>query len=257
MPTIAKESRMGKDQSQQQAKEESFNKAQVEEMLNKLRQELNEARERDVSAVRSDLSKAHARRQAGWEKERQGFEEQLHGLATKDLDEPARASYEAKRQQERADALEAKLDKISAELEASRNMGAYVQGLTSAFGVKVEELDLESLDSLTASGWSAAAKAFQEQRQRSQQLEQELSKLKETGTKTGTKAAEVTEPPDVVTDSRGVAKGTPTLYDLRKSVSQRLGKKELNWQPSKQRSNARGHWREAIGDAKWLLPVPI
>lgn len=197
---------------------------QIAETRSELEQEFNERVERDVSNVRSQLMRAHSQREQEWQEQQEAYEDRIRNLETKDMDEDERAKYEANAYRSRVEEMKGQLSELQAELNASRNMGAYVTGLVKGFGIDPTKLDLTDPDALSESAWEAATTAYQSKSQKVEELEQELAKVRKGGDETPPEEKPpVEKAPDVVTGIQGASKGSPTLLDLRKSASEKMG----------------------------------
>jgi hypothetical protein len=200
--------------------EETLTKAQVDELLAQER----EVYEGHVSKVRSDLMRANAQREKEFEERDQAYQQRIMELEMKDLDDSERAVYEARAYKERMHELEQRLDSERARARNAENMGAYISGLAQGFGVDIKDLDMSSPEALTESGFTAAASNFQEAQSRIDELQGLVEELKTGKSQAPVEEPKVKDAPDVVTGITGESgTGAPTLMDLRKSVSKRLG----------------------------------
>jgi len=217
----------GDDQETPQANEELLTMEQVQTQIDTATQELRVESEKDINNVRSDLMRAHNEREKAWDEQDKQYQETILELQTKDMDEADRAVFESKHYVKRNIELQERLDQTQADLDQSRNMGAYISGMAQAFGVDIKELDLSNPEKLSQTAFDAAAENFKEQGERVQELEGLLDKAKGQGDSEddvdGVPKPKVEKPPIVVTETGGTASGEPTLIDIRKSVSKNMG----------------------------------
>jgi hypothetical protein len=180
--------------------------------------------ELNVGRVRSQLMRATNAERTQWEAQDQAYQEQIFGLTVKDMDENARARYERDLYAKRSAELEERQAQVQSELEASKAIGPYLKHLVTGFGVKLEDIDLEDIDRLSESAFQAAVKSHQDLRTQYSELERKYKDLETGGTQQKPNVGDKTPAaPDVVTKAGGSIDTAPTILDLRKSVSQKMG----------------------------------
>ena len=220
---------VGKDQSATTpVKESVLDEAKVESMIEAAKTAIRAEYEGPgghLAQVRSQYAKTLNEREQAWEAQRGEFENALHASNTKGLSEQDRALYERDLYKERSALLLDQVQQTRSELAAARNMGNYVRGLKTSFGVDVEDLDLESVDRLSETAFTAAANAHQATLAELKQTKDKLATL-ELQAKGNASPEGTTQPArgaleaPAVTTVTGVTKTTPvSLLDLRKSLS--------------------------------------
>jgi len=129
-------------------------KRQVEESQKKI-QELEQARERDVSQLRSTLDSRHAQERQEYEARVQEYETKMHQAAMANMDEAERVAYRLQVAEDRNRKLELEREAARQEAQSSAGMMQYAKGFMEQ-GVKFEQLDFnQGLGGLYASGWQA------------------------------------------------------------------------------------------------------
>ena len=208
------------DRSEQsQANDETFSKAQVQEMIDQaVEGSVSKTDvEQQIGNVRSSLMRSQNEERAGWESEREQFRDALINVQTKDMDDGTRNAYEAELYKGRSDELRQELAQTREALEAAQQMGSYVQGLVQGFGVDIKDLDLTNVDTLSQTAFSAAAERYKETASELRQAQERITELQ------GTDDEAPPEAPEVVTTTGGTPDRAPTINDLRKSVSEEAG----------------------------------
>ena len=218
-----------KDQSAASQPKEQLTKEQISELIESAKTELRAEYEGPgghLAKVRSQYARTLNEREQVWEGQRQQFENALHASNTRDLNEQDRAVYERDLYKDRSALLFDQVQQTRADLAAARQMGTYVRGLQESFGVDPKDLDLETVDALSESAFTAAANAHQNTlselraaNDKVQTLELQISgKAALAGTENAPASKAVVAP--AVTTVIGGTKTTPvTLLDLRKSLS--------------------------------------
>lgn len=173
------------------------------------------ARERDVSKVRSDLMRAHAQRQKEWEERDKHYQQQLHDLAVKDMDDASKSKYEADFYRGRVLEMEKELSEVRQQMGETTQMLGFTKALQEGFGIGMKDLNVESPENLMESGWQAVTNSYQ-------QLRQELDELRTKGTTPPPPTPR--DAPPVVTDVGGQTGGPSTLTDIVQSVGKQLGR---------------------------------
>jgi len=219
----------GKDQQQASANESPQVSPEVQKMIESAIAEATKGMvsrdemELNVGRVRSQLMRATNAERSQWEAQDQAYQEQIYGLTVKDMDENARARFERDLYARRSAELEERQSQIQSELEASKAIGPYLKHLVTGFGVKLDDINLEDVDQLSESAFQAAVKAHQDLRTQHSELERKYKALETGGAHQQANVGETPAAPDVVTKAGGSIDTAPTILDLRKSVSQRMG----------------------------------
>ena len=210
--------------------EQTFSQSQVDELkaswTEETRAEIQAETEKQIGNVRSDLMKAQAQERKDWQRRDSQHEKLVHDLTVRDMDENQRNAFEAKLYAERNLELSQRLAQTEEDLAAANQMGSYMQGLATSFGVDLKDLDASDLDRLSETAWDAAANKHKQVLQELETARQELEVAR-----TGKPVEDGGEPqkpplpkaPEVVTDVGETPKGVPTILDMRKSISQKLG----------------------------------
>ena len=177
-----------------------------------------------LAQVRSQYARTLNEREAAWDGQRQQFEDALHQSNTKGLSEQDRAMYERDLYKERSSLLLDQVQQTRADLAAARQMGTYVRGLQESFGVDVKDLDLESVDRLSETAFTAAANAHQQTLSELRAAQDKIAtlELKATGNASQDGTGAITgaiEAPAVTTVIGGTKTSPVTILDLRKSLS--------------------------------------
>lgn len=210
--------------------EQTFSQSQVNELIAKasdgVRTEIQAETEKQIGNVRSDLMKAQAQERKNWQQRDATYQQQIHSLTVRDMDENQRNAFEAQLYSQRTDELSKRLAQTEEELAAATQMGGYLQGLITNFGVDIGDLDLENLDRLSETAWDAVTdkhkQTLQELATARQELETARTGVQVEGTGQPAKPS-LPKAPDVVTSVGETPKGAPTILDVRKSISQKLG----------------------------------
>lgn len=206
--------------AQPQASEETFSKSQVEEMISAATKGMvtRDEMELHVGRVRSQLDQARNQERSSWQDRDRAYQQRIHELSVKDMDENARAKYERDLYAGRMDELEDRLFKTESELEATKSTATYLKALKQSFDVDVGEVDLSDINALSQSAFTAAANAYQKQKQELEALRAQVGSGKAPAAK-----AELKKAPEVVTQQGGAPPAAMTMYDMRKAVSQGMG----------------------------------
>lgn len=204
---------------QLQAKEETFTKADVEKLIEDARQEVRVATQKDINQIRSDLTRAQNEERKTWQEQDDAYQNEIHGLRMKDMDDATRAVYERDIERERATILRQRLDTTEEQLTLALQTGQYIQGIATAFGVELKDLDMTDMSKLSETMYEAAADKHQEALQEIDTLRGQLTEVRKSG-KTGEEPEPgLPEAPDVVTQKGKAPPSYPSLLDLRKSLS--------------------------------------
>ena len=179
-----------------------------------------------LANVRSQLMTQANEAENEFDAERADFEQTIHQLSVKDMDENARAGFERDLYRERAVGLAGQLEDSRGALAASQQMGTYIRGLVQGFDVDINELNLDSVEDLSETAFTAAATAHQKTVQQLADATEKLEALQDKADVTPSEAekadgkAVLPEAPAVTTQVGGAAVKATTLLDLRKSLSQ-------------------------------------
>jgi hypothetical protein len=216
-----------KDQSALPAVKEPLTEDKVAEMIETARAAIKAEYEGPgghLAQVRSQYARTLNEREQTWDGQRQQFEDALHQSNTKGLSDQDRAVYERDLYKERSSLLLDQVQQTRADLAAARQMGNYVRGLQESFGVDVKDLDLESVDRLSETAFTAAANAHQNTLAELKAAQDKIAtlELRTTGNASpeGTEAASgAIEAPAVTTVIGGTKTSPITIMDLRRSLS--------------------------------------
>ena len=206
--------------------EQSFTRAQVEELIKEATKEMvtTDQMETNVGKVRSQLDRARNEERADWADKDTRYQDAIHQLQVRDLDDGARAVYERDMYAGRAQDLQDRLTQQEMELEATKQVGPYLRHLVDGFGINLTDVDLSDIDALSQSAFEAATTAHQELKAELVTAQEKIVSLeKEPENLSESSAAKVVNSPDVVTEVGQTITTPMTIFDLRKSVSQRLG----------------------------------
>ena len=214
-------------QSQSPATEDqTFTKAQVEDMLKEMTEGMvtRDEMETNVGRVRSQLDRARNEERAAWAEQDRTYQDTIHNMNLRGMDEDARAKYERDVYYQRSQELESRMVSQEAELEAMKQVGPYLRHLVDGFGIDLADVDLSDMDALSQSAFDAAQSAHKELKAERDQLADKLAALEggDEGNLSQSPAKVVTSP-DVVTEVGQTISSPTTIFDLRKSVSQRMG----------------------------------
>jgi hypothetical protein len=206
--------------------DQTFTKAQVEEIVKEVTEGMvtRDEMEINVGKVRSSLDRARHEERSAWEERDAAYQQTIHQMNLRDMDEDSRAKYERDVYLQRSQELQDRLVQQEAELEATKQVGPYLRNLVDGFGVQLSDVDLSDIDSLSQSAFDAATGAHKELKAERDKLLDELATLRgATGDETDSSPAKVVNSPDVVTEVGQTVSSPTTIFDLRKSVSQRMG----------------------------------
>jgi hypothetical protein len=206
--------------------DQTFTRAQVEEIIKEATADMvsRDEMEINVGKVRSSLDRARNEERAQWAERDARYQETIHNMNLRDMDEDSRAKYERDVYLSRSQELQERLIQQEAELEATKQVGPYLRNLVDGFGIQLTDVDLSDIDSLSQSAFDAAQTAHKELKAERDKLMDELATLRgATGDETETRTAKVVNSPDVVTEVGQTVSSPTTIFDLRKSVSQRMG----------------------------------
>ena len=205
--------------------DQSFTRAQVEEMIKEVTDKMvtTDEMEINVGKVRSQLDGARNVERAEWADRDAAYQQTIHNLNVRDLDESDRAQYERDVYYQRAQELQDRLNSQTTELEATKQVGPYLKHLVDGFGISLAEVDLDNIDTLSQSAFDAATTAHQKLKADLETANAKITSLEADDVSESSSPAKVVNSPDVVTEVGQTVSSPTTLYDLRKSVSQRLG----------------------------------
>lgn len=207
---------------------QTFTRTQVEDILKEATEGMvsRDEMEINVGKVRSSLDRARNEERSAWEERDSAYQQTIHNMNLRDMDEDSRAKYERDVYLNRSNELQDRLVQQEAELEATKQVGPYLRNLVDGFGVQLSDVDLTDIDSLSQSAFDAATGAHKELKAERDKLLDELATLRggEGAQTTDTvTTAKVVNSPDVVTEVGQTVSSPTTIFDLRKSVSQRMG----------------------------------
>lgn len=212
-----------------QSNEQAPTKEQIEAMIEDAKASLRaeyEGPSGHLARVRSQLARSYNEREQAWRQSQGQLEDALHSANLKGLNEQERAAYERDLYKEQTALLRDQITQTQAELESARSMGEYVRGLQEGFGIDTKDLNLESVEDLSKTAFTAAVNAHKDVVNKLRAAEDKIKtlELKGADSTTPAPAGETTQTravePPAVTTVTGVTKTTPlTLTDLRRSLS--------------------------------------
>lgn len=178
-----------------------------------------------LARVRSDLARSFNEREREWGKANSELETALHSANLKGLSDQDRAVYERDVYKEQSDVLRSQVAQAQADLAAARSMGQYVRGLQEGFGIDPKDLNLDSVDDLSSTAFTAAVNKHRDTitqlraaEDKVKTLELQIGGGKPPVTPAGAASAAITPP--AVTTVTGVTQAAPTtLLDMRKALS--------------------------------------
>jgi hypothetical protein len=107
-----------------------------------------------MNRLRSTLDSTYAQKEQGYASRVEEAEMRMHSAAMANMEEAEKTTYQLDVARERNTRLQDQMQQARGDAEASRGMMGYAKGFM-AQGVKFEDLDFASLESMYASGWSA------------------------------------------------------------------------------------------------------
>ena len=224
----------GKDQQAPPQTNEQLSKEQFEAMIEDAKASIRaeyEGPSGHLARVRSQLARAANEREQEWGKANSELETALHSANLKGLSEQDRAVYERDVYKEQSESLRGQVAQAQADLAAARSMGQYVRGLQEGFGIDPKDLNLDSVDDLSQTAFTAAVNKHQDTvtqlraaEDKVKTLELQMAGGKPPVTPVGAASAAIVPP--AVTTVTGVTQAAPTtLLDLRKALS--VGREKL------------------------------
>lgn len=138
------------------ADQEAVDAGKLQEQIDNLKSANETAQakhEQDLGRLRSTLDSTYAQKEQGYASRVEEAETRMHSAAMANLEEGEKVAYQLDVARERNQRLQGQMDQARGEAEASRGMMGYAKGFM-AQGVKFEDLDFTSLESMYASGWA-------------------------------------------------------------------------------------------------------
>lgn len=139
------------------AGQEAVDAGKLQEQLDTMKAEAAQEKERheaDMGRLRSTLDSTYAQKEQGYASRIDEAEQRMHSAAMANMEENEKTAYQLDVARERNQRLQEQMQHARGDAEASRGMMGYAKGFM-AQGVKFEDLDFQSLESMYASGWSA------------------------------------------------------------------------------------------------------
>ena len=215
--------------------EQPLTKEQIEAMIEDAKASIRaeyEGPSGHLARVRSQLANAQNVREQEWRSNQEQLESALHSANLKGLSDQDRAVYERDLYAEQAQTLRSQVAQAQADLEAARSMGQYVRGLQEGFGIETKDLNLDSVEDLSQTAFTAAVNKHKDTvtQLKAAQDKVKTLELQISGGKPPVTPGETTQTAAIVapavTTVTGVTKVAPTtLLDLRKALS--VGREKL------------------------------
>jgi len=139
------------------AGKEAVDAGKLQEQLDEMKVSAADAKERhdaDMNRLRSTLDSTYAQKEQGYASRVEEAEMRMHSAAMANMEDAEKTTYQLDVARERNQRLQDQMQQARGEAEASRGMMGYAKGFM-AQGVKFEDLDFNTLESMYASGWSA------------------------------------------------------------------------------------------------------
>ena len=139
------------------ADQEAVDAGKLQEQIDNLQKAGDDAQakhEQDMGRLRSTLDSTYAQKEQGYATRVEEAEERMHSAAMANMEDAEKTAYQLDVARERNQRLQDQMQRAQGDAEASRGMMGYAKGFM-AQGVKFEDLDFQSLESMYASGWSA------------------------------------------------------------------------------------------------------
>jgi len=189
--------------------------------IDALKAQLEADNKRNVSRLQSSLMSQQAETKRAWESEKEEYERKLAEAYMSGMDEKERGDYERDLLRGRLSTMEKKLVTAEAERQAVANM-QQTGNWFMTMGVKPADLDWSSPETLAQTGTEALQTHVRE-------MEQKLSTFASTSAPTShpvpaIPGAPAATPTPVVTSNTGTPSTVSTFEDIRRSLSEQLGK---------------------------------
>ena len=139
------------------AGQEAVDAGKLQEQLDEMKATVAQEKERheaDMGRLRSTLDSTYAQKEQGYASRVEEAEQRMHSAAMANMEDTEKTAYQLDVARERNTRLQDQMQRARGDAEASRGMMGYAKGFM-AQGVKFEDLDFQSLESMYASGWSA------------------------------------------------------------------------------------------------------
>jgi len=137
--------------------QEAVDVGKLQEQLDELKAKGEQAQaqhEQDLGRLRSTLDSTYAQKEQDYSARIDDAESRMHAAAMANMEEAEKTAYQLDVARERNTRLQGQMEQVRGEAEASRGMMGYAKGFM-AQGVKFEDIDFASLESVYASGWAA------------------------------------------------------------------------------------------------------
>lgn len=185
-----------------------------------LKSQLESENKRNVSRLQSSLMTQQAETKRAWETEKEEYEQKLATAYMSGMDEKERGEYERDLLRNRVSTMEQKLATAVSERQAVANM-QQTGNWFMTMGVKPADLDWTSPETLAQTGTDALQAHVQEMEQK---LSTFASQPVPARPATVTSGAPAATPTPVVTSNTGTPSTVSTFEDIRKSLSEQLGR---------------------------------
>lgn len=177
----------------------------------------------DLSRQKSALQSTHAAEmrdlQSGNQEQIAALEVQIRQATLTSLDEGDREAYERSWATEDKRKLEDQIETLQSERDMALNMGQYVQA-ANTLGIDPSKIDVSNPEAAYQSMWTGVTELISELKANNEELQKNAAKpTPKDEDKTVTK-----DPEKVLTTQHSTPQGTATIYDVRKALSDELGR---------------------------------
>ena len=139
------------------ADQEAVDAGKLQEQIDTLTKAGEDAQakhEQDMGRLRSTLDSTYAQKEQGYTSRIEEAETRMHSAAMANMEDAEKVAYQLDVARERNQRLQGQMEQARGDAEASRGMMGYAKGFMTQ-GVKFEDLDFSSLESMYASGWAS------------------------------------------------------------------------------------------------------
>jgi len=179
--------------------------------------------QRNISRLQSTLMSQQAQQRQQWEQERADWENKLAESQMSHLEGEARTQYELNLYKQRNASYEQQLAETRAQSEAIQNMQNYAQWFVS-LGVPYDKLDWSSPEALAQSGAMGLTEIQQSTKQELEALRAAQKAAPPAPVAPGLPPRTGAAPTPVVTQHGAVPNANLSFEDIRKSLSQQMGR---------------------------------
>lgn len=199
----------------------------VEELTLKMKEltdsvdEIKTTAQTDLSRQKSALQSTHAAEmrdmRSGNQEQIDALEVQIRQATLTSLDEDDREAYERSWATEDKRKLEDQIETLQSERDMALSMGQYVQA-ANTLGIDPSKIDVSNPEAAYQSMWTGVTELISDLKANNEELQKNAAKPT-TEDKTVTK-----EPDKVLTTQHSTPTGTATIFDVRKALSDELGR---------------------------------